>query len=64
MQLLIWFVNSTIENAFSTAIIGIAYGPMFPACLTMANELLPPDVHMVSMTLVCVDPFAVQAVQI
>ena len=63
MQLLIWFVNSNIENAFSTAIIGTVYGPMFPACLTMANELLPPNVHMVSMTLVCVSSFMIQAVQ-
>lgn len=52
MQLLIWFVNSNVENAFSTGLIGVLHGPIFPACLTMANELLPPNVHMSSMTLV------------
>ena len=54
MQLLIWFVNSNIENAFSTAIIGLAYGPVFPASLTLANDILPPDIHMVTMAIMCV----------
>ncbi|KAF8226082.1 MFS general substrate transporter [Tricholoma matsutake] len=52
LYLLIWFVNSNVENAFSTGLIGVLHGPIFPACLTMANELLPPNVHMSSMTLV------------
>ena len=51
MQILIWFVNSNVENAFSTGLIGTLYGPIFPACLTMANELLPANVHMSSMTI-------------
>ena len=51
MQLLIWFVNSNVENAFSTGLIGALFGPIFPACLTMANELLPANVHMSSMTI-------------
>ena len=54
MQLLIWFVNSNIQNAFSTAIIGLAYGPVFPASLTLANDILPPDIRMVSMAIMCV----------
>jgi fucose permease len=54
MQLLIWFVNSNIQNAFSTSIIGLAYGPVFPASLTLANDILPPDIHMVSMAIMCV----------
>ena len=54
MQLLIWFVNSNIQNAFSTAIIGLAYGPVFPASLTLANDILPSDIHMVSMAIMCV----------
>jgi len=49
MQLLIWFVNSNVQNAFSTSIIGLAYGPVFPAALTLANDILPPDIRMVSM---------------
>jgi hypothetical protein len=54
MQLLIWLVNSNIQNAFSTSIIGLAYGPVFPASLTLANDILPPDIHMVSMAIMCV----------
>ena len=54
MQLLIWFVNSNIQNAFSTSIIGLVYGPVFPATLTLANDILPPDIHMVSMAIMCV----------
>jgi hypothetical protein len=59
MQLLIWFVNSNVENAFSTGLIGTLYGPIFPACLTMANELLPPNVHMSSMAIMWVFAFAI-----
>jgi hypothetical protein len=51
MNLLVWFVNSNVENAVSTSIIGFVYGPIFPATLALANDLLPPEVHMVSMAL-------------
>ncbi|KAH7921947.1 MFS general substrate transporter [Leucogyrophana mollusca] len=51
MHILIWFVNSTIENALSTAVVGLVYGPMFPSSLGLANEVLPEDVHMVSMAI-------------
>ncbi|KAL0950864.1 hypothetical protein HGRIS_007623 [Hohenbuehelia grisea] len=52
MHLLIWFVNSNVENAFSASMIGLVYGPIFPACLGLANDLLPAQVHMVSMGLI------------
>ncbi|KAJ8487811.1 hypothetical protein ONZ45_g14197 [Pleurotus djamor] len=52
MQLLTWFVNSNVGNAFFTAIIGMVFGPLFPACLGLAGDLLPPEVHMVSMGLI------------
>jgi hypothetical protein len=51
MQLLIWLVNSNIENSFSTGIIGLAFGPVWVAGMKMATEILHPDVHMVSMAL-------------
>jgi hypothetical protein len=54
MQLLIWFVNSNIQNAFSTGIVGLVYGPVFPASLTLANDTLPPDIHMLSMAIMWV----------
>lgn len=52
MQLLIWFVNSNAGNAFSASMIGVVYGPIFPACLALANDLLPHEVHMVSMGII------------
>ncbi|KAJ6604437.1 MFS general substrate transporter [Mycena vulgaris] len=52
MQLFIWFIDSNIENAVSTALIGVFYGPLFPACLELANDLLPIEVNMISMAIV------------
>jgi len=49
MQLQIWFVNSNAQNAFATSVIGMVYGPVFPACLSLANDLLPSEVRLVSM---------------
>lgn len=54
MQLFIWFVNSNIQNSLSTSIIGLAYGPIYPATLTLANDILPPDICMVSMAVMWV----------
>jgi hypothetical protein len=51
MNLLIWFVNSNVENAFSTAFIGFVSGPLFPGTLRFANDILPNDVHMISMSI-------------
>ncbi|KAJ7706409.1 major facilitator superfamily domain-containing protein [Mycena rosella] len=52
MQLFIWFIDSSIENAVSTALIGVFFGPLFPACLELANDLLPAEVNMISMAIV------------
>ena len=49
MHLLIWFVNSVFENAFSTAVVGLVYGPIFPSVLALATELLPKEVHLIAM---------------
>jgi fucose permease len=51
MQLLIWLVNSNVENSFSTAVVGFVSGPLFPGTLRMANDVLPQDVHMISMAI-------------
>ncbi|KAG1845476.1 major facilitator superfamily domain-containing protein, partial [Suillus subalutaceus] len=51
MTILIWFVNSTIENALSSAVVGLMYGPIFPGTLGLCNNVLPRDVHMVSMAI-------------
>jgi len=42
----------TQQNAFCIGIIGLAYGPVFPASLTLVNDILPPDIHMVSMAII------------
>jgi len=54
MHLLIWFIKSGIQNAVSASLIGVLYGPIFPACLSMANDILPEEVHMVAMALMYV----------
>lgn len=51
LHLTIWLVKSNIENAVATSLIGLLYGPIFPACLSMANDVLPAEVHMVAMAL-------------
>ncbi|KAF9557866.1 MFS general substrate transporter [Agrocybe pediades] len=52
VHLTIWLVNSYVENAIATGMIGVLYGPVFPACLTMATDILPAEVLMVSMALI------------
>ncbi|KAJ7071235.1 hypothetical protein C8F01DRAFT_1362977 [Mycena amicta] len=52
MQLLMWFIKSTIENGVSASLIGIFYGPIFPVILEVANDLLPVEVHMISMAII------------
>jgi len=54
MELSIWFAKSYIANAVSTAIIGTLFGPLFPACLSVANDILPTEVQMISMALMYV----------
>ena len=51
MQLLIWFLKSATQDAIYTGFIGLFYGPVFPAVLGMANDILPGEVHMVAMAL-------------
>lgn len=54
MQLLVCFVNSNIENSFSTGVIGLVFAPVWVGGVRMATELLPPEVHMVTMALMYV----------
>ncbi|OJT15995.1 hypothetical protein TRAPUB_11720 [Trametes pubescens] len=49
MHLLILLVPSFVENAISTAVIGAVYGPIFPSNLDSARDLLPTEVHLVSL---------------
>ncbi|KAI0670133.1 major facilitator superfamily domain-containing protein [Trametes maxima] len=52
MHLLILLVPSFVENAVSTAIIGTVYGPIYPANLASARDLLPTEVHLVSLAVI------------
>jgi hypothetical protein len=51
MNMLIWFVNSTTENAVSAAVVGLTFGPIFAGTLGLCNDVLPKEVHMVSMAI-------------
>ncbi|KAI0639172.1 major facilitator superfamily domain-containing protein [Trametes polyzona] len=52
MHLLILLVPSFVENAVSTAMIGMLYGPIFPSNLATVRDLLPPELHLVSLAIV------------
>ncbi|OCH96576.1 MFS general substrate transporter [Obba rivulosa] len=52
MHLCIWFVRSFVENAFSAAMVGVAYGPIFPGNLAQATETLPQELHLVSLAII------------
>lgn len=54
MHLTIWFINSVFENACSTAIIGLLYGPVYPTILSLAVDLLPSEAHMITMAIMWV----------
>ncbi len=51
MNLLILLVQSVIENAISAAIVGLVLGPMFPSTLVLATDILPEEIHVISLNL-------------
>jgi fucose permease len=51
LQVLVWVVRSHVQNSIATAFIGLFYGPIVPAALAIANDVLPRDVQMVAMAL-------------
>ncbi|KIL71036.1 hypothetical protein M378DRAFT_6885 [Amanita muscaria Koide BX008] len=52
MHLLIWLTSDVFGDSFSASLIGLFYGPVFPAMLSMATDILPDEVHLISMALV------------
>ncbi|KAJ3551037.1 hypothetical protein NMY22_g38 [Coprinellus aureogranulatus] len=52
MQFINWFVPSIPVNGTALAVIGLLFGPVFPASLNWANDMLPHEVRMVSMALI------------
>ncbi|KLO20535.1 MFS general substrate transporter [Schizopora paradoxa] len=53
MNLLILFVRSVVENAISAAVVGLVFGPMFPSALVLASDILPEEIHVISLNLLC-----------
>ncbi|KAF9525201.1 major facilitator superfamily domain-containing protein [Crepidotus variabilis] len=51
MQITIWKINSEIQNSLAASIIGVLYGPIWPALLTLTTDILPPQVYMASMAI-------------
>ncbi|EIW86532.1 MFS general substrate transporter [Coniophora puteana RWD-64-598 SS2] len=51
MSLLILLIHSDTENSFGAAIVGLVYGPIYPASLGLSTEVLPREVHMVAMAI-------------
>jgi hypothetical protein len=51
LQVLVWVVKSYVQNSVASGFIGLFYGPVFPAALAMTNDVLPEEVHMISMAL-------------
>ncbi|KAJ3551217.1 hypothetical protein NM688_g4832 [Phlebia brevispora] len=51
MHLLIWFVKSFIENTLSTAVVGFAYGPIFPGNMGQASEVFSDELRMIAMAI-------------
>ncbi|OCB85251.1 MFS general substrate transporter [Sanghuangporus baumii] len=52
MHLCIWFINSVFANAFSTGVIGLLYGPVYPSVLALAVDSLPTEAHMLGMAII------------
>ncbi|KAG5648169.1 hypothetical protein DXG03_006124 [Asterophora parasitica] len=39
-------------NAVSASVVGVLYGPLFPGILRLATDILPSEVHMISMGII------------
>jgi len=42
LEITVWFVPSLIENAIAVSFVGLFLGPIYPICMTVAGEVLPP----------------------
>ena len=56
MDLVIWFVRSFVENAFSVALVGFAYGPFFVGNMGQAHQTLPTEFRMITMAVMYANP--------
>ncbi|KDQ09339.1 hypothetical protein BOTBODRAFT_37096 [Botryobasidium botryosum FD-172 SS1] len=42
LEITVWFVPSLIENAIAVSFVGLFLGPIYPICMTISSEVLPP----------------------
>ncbi|KDQ09340.1 hypothetical protein BOTBODRAFT_37098 [Botryobasidium botryosum FD-172 SS1] len=42
LEITVWFVPSLIENAIAVSFVGLFLGPIYPICMTVSSEVLPP----------------------
>ena len=52
LEIIIWFTNSLIGNAVCFSLIGVAFGPVFPAALMFVSDILPDDLRSGAMGLI------------
>lgn len=50
-HVIIVFVPSMVAGAVATALAGLAWGPFFPECIKMEMEILDPEIHMISISI-------------
>ncbi|KAI9495862.1 major facilitator superfamily domain-containing protein, partial [Zychaea mexicana] len=49
MLLLFWLVPTVVASAIALALMGVAYGPMFPTTMSIVGMTLPPHLYAVSI---------------
>jgi len=42
LEITVWLIPSLIENAIAVSLVGLFLGPIYPICMTVAGEVLPP----------------------
>lgn len=45
LEFVIWFVPSLIAAGVCFSLVGVALGPMYPSCVMILTEIMPPDLH-------------------
>jgi MFS family permease len=51
MQILIIFVTSVTVNTLSVVLVGLTFGPMFPAAVNMIGDIYPAEQKLIGMAI-------------
>lgn len=54
LQLLFWFVPNIVANAVAISLLGFVIAPFFPVGLSILTRLLPKDLHVASIGMICI----------